>query len=185
MVNAWQPVAHAIFEKSSIEEKENGAQLLLVGVSPWENMGAPEWPKIYLIRMQAPLFKPMFFKTGLRMCSIGTGAKVREYHQTIRPLFRHTSGINQAHLAGLHNWAETLAASVTLTMRRDEKKEYSQSFHVIGIAPGNIVEATNNMTTYPKIGPPLVVQMPRVARSWQEFDEMASMRRRSSASATC
>ena len=44
---------------------------------------------------------------------------------------------------------------------------------------------TNDMTTYPKDGPPLILKMPGVARSWPEFADMVKAVRARPSGAAC
>jgi len=185
VVNAWVPYAKEIFRQASQAERSLNAHILLVGASPTENMGSPQFPKIHLIRMVAPHFVPGFFNQGLRMCSIGTGAQVADYKRALRPLFRNSSGVHQAHMVGIHHWAHTLGHCVSTTVRDSMHQGFSASFHIIGLTLGDMAVMTNDMTTYPLNAPPTELTMPQVAQSWDQFDEMAKARARASACAAC
>jgi hypothetical protein len=182
----WQAIARQIFREAVDQEKLLGSQVLLVGPSPTENMGAPEFPRMEIVRATSPDFVPRFSsKPALAVRHIGSGGSVSDYKRAIRPLFRLSSRIHQAHIVGIHEWARTLAFSVTITVRDYPNHGISEHFHVVAVRLGDMVVYTNDMATYPKDGPPLVLKMPPVARSWSEFEEMVSAMRASASGATC
>lgn len=181
----WAPIAREIFQRAPELERRSGAKIILVGVSPIENMGHENFPKVYVIRFAAPDFTPQYMNRGLRMCSIGSGAGVTQYKRSLRPLVRMSSGIHQAHLSGVHHWAETLAFSATIAVRDFPHAGISEHFHVIGISLGNMALANNDMNTYPLEGEPIILQMPPVATSWLEFCDLAAAHYSSGVGARC
>ena len=138
-----------------------------------------------VVRLTSPDFTPRFSKPGLVVRHIGSGGSVSEYKRAVRPLFRLTSGIHHAHLAGIHEWARQLAFSVTITVRDYPNHGISEHLHVVAVRLGDMAVFTNDMTTYPKDGPTLILKMPPVARSWPEFVDMVSALKASASGATC
>lgn len=185
VATVWAPQTQEIFSAAPSQERKNGASMLIVGASPMEHLGAPQFPRMYLIRMVAPQFIPRFFNQGLPMTSIGSGSRVTEYKAALRPLFRNSSGIVKAHMTGIHGWAETLGFSITSLVRESQTSEFSESLHITGVTLGDMVQVNNNTTIYPRVGSPLVLRMPPVAGSWAEFDAMAATCNKLSGSATC
>jgi hypothetical protein len=61
----WHPEAAQIFANAPPEEQEAHSQLLIVGVSPNEHLGVPEFPRVYLIKLEAPDFQPTYMPKGL------------------------------------------------------------------------------------------------------------------------
>lgn len=181
----WRAIARHIFREAAAEERSLGSQVLLVGPSPTENMGVPEFPRMEIVRAVSPDFVPRFSKPGLVIRHIGSGGSVSDYKRAIRPLFRLSSGIHRAHIAGIHEWARQLAFSITITVRDYPNHGISEHFHVVAVRLGDMAVFTNDMTTYPKDDPPQVLKMPPVARSWPEFLEMVSVLRASASGATC
>lgn len=185
VATVWAYRAREIFSAAPTQERKNGASMLIVGASPIEDMGAPQFPKMYLIRMVAPQFIPRFFSQGMSMTSIGSGSRVSEYKTALRPLFRNSSGILNAHMTGIHGWAETLGFSITSLVRRSQTSEFSECLHITGVALGDMVQVNNNTTLYPRVGSPIELRMPPVAASWTDFNAMATSRNKLSASAVC
>jgi hypothetical protein len=181
----WRTSAQQIFRDAPAEERSLGSQILLVGPSPTEHMGAPEFPRVEIARATSPDFTPRFSRPGLAVRHIGSGGSVSEYKRAVRPLFRLSSGIHQAHIAGIHAWAQQLAFSITITVREYPNHGISDHFHVVAMRLGDMAVFTNDMITHPKDGPPQVLKMPPVARTWQDFESMVSELQSSAAGAAC
>lgn len=181
----WRSIAKQIFEDAAIVERQCGSQVLLIGPSPTEHMGAPQFPRIDIARLASPDFTPSFARGGLSVRHIGSGARVSEYKRAMRPLFRLTSGIHRAHIAGIHEWARQLAFSVTITVRDYPNHGISEHFHVVAVRLGDIAVFTNDMITYPNDAPQEELRMPHVAQSWPEFELMASVIRAGASGAIC
>lgn len=182
----WALTAKQIFDSAPPEEQRLQSQLLLLGASPVEHMGAPEFRRIDIARFASPDFTPRFAKRGaLTVFHIGSGAGVREYVRGTKPLFRLGSGIHKAHMAGIDEWARTLAFSMTIAIRDHPNNGISQHFHVVAVRLGRIVMGTNDMTTHLNDGPPVELKMPPVARSWQEFMSLANEQRANASGAIC
>jgi hypothetical protein len=181
----WRATAQQIFRDAPAEERSLGSQVLLVGPSPTEHMGAPQFPRMEIARATSPDFTPRFSKPALAVRHIGSGGRVSDYKRAIKPLFRLSSGIHKAHIAGIHEWARQLAFSITITVRDYPNHGISEHFHVVAVRLGDMAVFTNDMTTYLKDDTSLALKMPPVARSWPEFVDMAGAHRTSAPGATC
>jgi hypothetical protein len=95
----WAPIARAIFEASSAEEKAQGAQFLLVGPHPTED-GLPGTAVPYLCKLSRPDFKPKIQRNGNSALSIGSGAEVKIYQAGIEDLLNPKNGLLQAEVQG-------------------------------------------------------------------------------------
>ncbi len=185
VAEVWCPIAQSAFRSAPPEEQALGSQVLIVGVSPLEDIGVPEFPRIFVIRLVAPDFVPRKMRPRTGMLGIGTGSKVPHYKRALRPLFRLTSGIQQAHMIGLHGWGEQLTFSATITIRDYPQFGISENLHVVAIRRGQMVTLTNDMTTYPPNQPPIELRMPRVATNWEEFSQLAEAAKVPSGAASC
>jgi hypothetical protein len=179
----WAPTARRIFSDAADEEKQLGSQLLLVGASPAGHAGSP-FPRIDIARLAAPEFSPRF-SSGLSVRHVGSGARVAAYKRSLRPLFRLSSRIHRAHVAGVPEWARQLAFSVTVSARDQAHQGISDHLHVIGVRLGDMSIYTNDMTTYAVDGPPIALRMPRVAHSWEEFVAMTQGAKSIASGASC
>jgi hypothetical protein len=70
------------------KKKKLGARILMIGISPDQNMGVPEIPRVYIVRFSSPFFAPGFMKRGLNVAHIGSGSVVRRYVRAFRGHFR-------------------------------------------------------------------------------------------------
>lgn len=179
----WAPTARRIFRQTREEERRLGCQLLLVGASPAGQSGSP-FPRIDVARLAAPEFRPRF-SSGLSIRHVGRGGGVAQYRRSLRPLFRLGSSIHQAQVIGLHEWARQLAFSVTIATRKRLQAPVSDHLHVIGVRLGDLAVYTNDMTTYAGDGAPMVLKMPSVADSWEQFTSLARAAKAEPAGALC
>ena len=185
VAEVWSPIAQAAFRGAPPEERAVGSQILIVGVSPVEDIGGPELPRIFVIRSVAPDFVPRKMRPTTGMLGIGTGSSVPHYKRALRPLFRLTSGIQHAHMIGLHGWAQQFTFSATIAIRDYPDFGISESLHVVAIRRGQMITLNNDMTTYPPNQPPVELQMPRVATKWEEFTQLAEAANVPAAAASC
>lgn len=167
----WAPAAQRLFRQAPEAEQSLGCQLVLVGASPAGQPGSP-FPRIDVARLAAPEFTPRF-SSGLSVRHVGRGDRVVPYRRSMRSLFRLGSGIRQAHVIGLHEWARQLAFGVTIGVRKQLHTTVSDHLHVIGVRLGDAAIYTNDMTTYAGEGPPMVLKMPAVAHTWEQFARLA------------
>lgn len=185
VANEWAATAKAIFQSAPPEEKKLGVHILLVGISPNEHMGAPEFPRVYVIRFASPNFTPDFLRRAHVACSIGTGARIREYKRAIKPLFDIRSNMIQAEVAGFGNWARMLASSMSNVIEAHPKNGISKHLHVFALRRGELIHTNNDQTIFPSGEEPIVIEMPKVARSYGEFLAMAEQYKSSTSCATC
>lgn len=181
----WAPRAKAIFDSSSPQEKALGSQLLLVGISPTENTGAPELSKVYIVRFSAPNFKAGFMNKRTRACNIGSGAGVNRYKQVMKPFLNNLSYALQAETVGFGAWARTIAYSMSNVITDYPNEGISEHLNVFVFQLGRIAETNTDRTIYPPDSTPVEIRMPKVARSYAEFQEMVKKMGIGSAYATC
>jgi hypothetical protein len=179
----WAPTARRIFRQAPEEEQRLGCQLLLVGASPAEQSGSP-FPRVDVARLTAPEFKPRC-SSGLSIRHVGRGGGVAQYRRSMLPLFRLGSSLRQAHVIGLHEWSRQLAFGVTIAARKQLQTTVRDHLHVIGVRLGDLAIYTNDMTTYAGEGPPIVLKMPPVAHSWEQFASLARAANSEPARAVC
>lgn len=183
VASQWAPAAQRIFRQASESEQALGCQLVLVGASPAGQRGSP-FPRIDVARLAAPEFMPRF-SSGLSVRHVGRGDRVVQYRRSVRSLFRLGASIRQAHVIGLHEWARQLAFGVTIGARKQLQTSVSDHLHVIGVRLGDHAVYTNDMTTYAGEGPPMVLKMPPVAHTWEQFATLARAAKAEPAGAVC
>src|SRR6266540_2134939 len=106
------------------------SQLLIVGVSPDEHLGPPDFPRVHLIKLEAPDFRPAFFPKGLSVCHIGSGSEVAAYDQAVAEFFDLSSPTLQAATAGAAAWAQMLGNSVGRLVQDDPREGISPHVHI-------------------------------------------------------
>lgn len=181
----WAPRAKAIFDSASPQERTLGSQLLLVGISPTENTGAPEFPRVYIVRFSDPNFKAGFMNKKTRVCNIGSGAGVNRYKQVMKPFLNNLSYALQAETAGFGAWARTIANSMSTVITDYPNEGISEHLNVFTFRLGAIVETNTDKTIYPPDSMPIEIRMPKIARSYAEFQQMAQKMGIGAACAMC
>ncbi len=173
----WAPEAKKVFDSSPTHEKKLGARILMIGISPDQNMGAPEIPRVYIVRFSSPFFVPGFMKRGLNVAHIGSGSADRRYVQAFRGHFRYTASSLRAEMGGAHGWAQMLGSHVDMIADENPMKSVSPHVHIIECRLGSIEEGVNNLKTYmPDGSDPILFEMPKVANNYAEFLQMCKER---------
>jgi hypothetical protein len=165
----WHPEAATIFSKAMPEEQALHSQLLIVGVSPDEHLGAGGFPRVYLIKMEAPDFRPIFLPKGLTVCHIGSGSDVAIYEQTIATFFDIASPTLQAATAGPAAWAQMLGNSVGRLVSDNPIDGISPHVHIQVCSLGSFHAGDNNVTRVHHDGRHVEFRMPQVASTYDEF----------------
>jgi hypothetical protein len=180
----WAPIAKSVFDGALAGEKRiPGTSILMVGASPTEACGLGA--KVYFTRFAAPDFRPCIMSRPVKVCSIGTGAKTKEYHRSLKPLFKRTSGILKTEVMNPGGWARTLGFSISRALADHPRRGISRHVHVLIIRRGGIVVETNDEKIYSPDGSREEVRMPRVAQGYDEFKALANYAGYEAAGAMC
>lgn len=167
----WAVVAKSIFHHAPEEERARSSSILMVGVSPTENCGLGA--KVFFTRFVAPDFRPCMMSAAIKMCSIGSGAGIREYKRRLKPLFRLTSGILKAETMEPGGWARQIGFSISRALTNHPQRGISRHIHILILRRGNILVETNDENIYPPDGSCVEIRMPRVAQSYEQFLALA------------
>jgi hypothetical protein len=165
----WHPEAASIFAQARPEEQAGHSQLLIVGVSPDEHLGAPDFPRVYLIKLEAPDFLPTYLPKGLSVSHIGTGSDVAIYEQTIAEFFEISSPTLQAATAGPAAWGQMLGNSVGRLVSDNPIEGISPHVHIQICSLGGFHDGDNSVTRVAPDGNRVEFRMPQVATTHAEF----------------
>jgi hypothetical protein len=141
-------MAKTVFEQAPLSEQKLGSQFLVLGVSPTQNAGAPEFARVYMVRFSAPDFTPGFMHWGYKVCSIGTGASVDRYKQVLRPYFDLRTLDPQVETVGSSWWGKMIANAVGDAIEENSERGISRHFHVLTCRRDQILGSTNDMTWF-------------------------------------
>jgi hypothetical protein len=183
----WSPEAHALFASAQPEQQSLGAEILLVGVSPDEDVGIPGYARAYVAKMSFPSFAPLITQSGGPSQHIGSGsiaaqcqARLDELSPGYHPLMQSEVGADpQGGAFGLlmmHSFARELFMSPLPGV----------SHHLLGfvVRRGQIGWANTDHKAIDETGA-VEIRMPRLARDWEEFCAMSTELDQDPASATC
>lgn len=169
----WAPEAKAIYASCPKSERQLGSQFLMVGVSPTEDIGSPEFRRVYIVRFSGPHFVPGHMRKRFTVAHIGSGGSVQPYKQAIREHFRLTASSLRAEIAGPNGWAMMLGHTVDLVAGEHPVEGVSPHVHVIVCRLGNFSEGTNDRRTFSiDAAEPVVFAMPKVANTYDEFVQL-------------
>jgi hypothetical protein len=170
----WSPRARAVFQSARPEERAGHAHILMVGVSPDENLGDAAFPRVYVVRFVDPLFEPEILDAPLSVMQIGNGSEVPEYGEAIRSHFEWGSQLSlDANAAGSGAWAHIVSHTLAATVRDFPIDGISPHVHILLIERGRISESKNDEGIFPEDGSgPIEVKMPAVAQNYAEFIAM-------------
>lgn len=145
----------------------------MVGVSPDKDIGAPDLPRVYVIRFSEPDFRPGFMRKSFIACHIGSGARVTTYKRAIADHFRISASSLRAEMAGPGGWAAMLGHTIDLVANEAPVRGVSPHVHILVCRLGEISEGNNNRRTFPGDGlDPIEFTMPHVATSFGAFSKM-------------
>jgi hypothetical protein len=166
----WAPEAKRVFSSCPASERRLGSSLLMIGVSPDQNMGAPEIPRVYIIRFSSPHFVPGFMRKGLNVVHIGSGSRVRQYTRAFRGHFRYGASSLRAENGGRNGWAQMLGGTADMITGEHPVRGVSPHMHILVCRQGEIAEGNNNRRTHSLDGSdPILFEMPKVANNYTEF----------------
>lgn len=171
--NGWAPIAKSVFESAETRERALGSRILMVGVSPNESAGLGA--KVYFARFASPEFVPQVMTRTVKICSIGTGASIRQYKHSIKPLFRLSSGILHAEVGSPFGWGVALGYSIANATNWYPHSGISQHVHTTLIARDGFRYANSDQKTYRQDGVVIERKMPPLAESYDQFLAMLSV----------
>lgn len=187
---AWDPPyvakrfsgeARALFAAAPKEERALGCALLMVGASPKEPLGVGA--RIFLMRLASPDFAPSISGRAIQVRSIGNGARVRAYKQSIKSLMRPTSGIRQGEIGAPGGWAQALSMAINLRVQKEPAVGVSAGHHLLIVRRGEISGEYVEMPVVGSVDDNDV--MPELAGSYSEFSALCLQRSLQSAGASC
>jgi hypothetical protein len=184
---SWAPLARSVFENADETERRHGAQILIIAASPNENCGLGA--KIYFTRFASPNFKPGIMAKPFKFCSIGSGAYIPAYHDSLRPLFKwagHIASLQADARGGPHGWVRNLSFRLSSRLANHPRKGISRHMHTIIVGRKLMVVENNDETIYPpNDSAGIEIRMPPVAQSYTQFTTLAASSGYKAAGAVC
>ena len=182
----WPSIARQVFASCPNAETRLGSSILLVAISPNEDRGAPEFPKVYLIRFKSPNFEAGIVTRAFQALSIGSGAGAFHYKRALKDLCRISSGSHKAEIGKQFGWADTLCFSLSRSAIDHPIAGVSQHFHLLAFNRHDLLDHNSDHRTHSKDLPtPIEHKMPPVATSYDEFLSMCKCTNAQAAEAIC
>jgi hypothetical protein len=166
----WFPTAAKLFEAAPSAEQDFGAQILMVGVSPNEDMGAPGFQRVYVAKFSWPDFTPRHMEKGVSVCHIGSGANVAHYEAGIADFFKFGSSAMMASMhGGPTGWSQMIGSSIGRIVSESPVPGISPHVFVDTVALGAFWSGTNDQNIYHPDGRKVEFRMPEVASTYADF----------------
>lgn len=170
VAETWGPIAAEIFRSFPERQRAGHSHVLLVGVSPDEDLGVPGLMRIYVIRLTDPNYEPEIFSKPLAVCHIGSGGGVDHYTQALQGFFELDNEAHKAHMAGLGAWPAVIGRTIGRVVQDNPVSGISPHVHILVCSGNTILEGNNNSTLFPGNGAePVELKMPKVATNYREF----------------
>lgn len=180
----WAPIARKIFETAPKNQRDLGAQFLLVGPHPTED-GIPTRAIPYLCKLSSPVFEPEITRNGNSAISIGSGAVVTKYRDGIREVMDPQSGLLQAEVGPPGGWGRLLGFAVNRLLTWHPVSGISQHVHIHVAHRGGFHIQNSDMKEYPRDGLVREIRMPPVAENYEQLLEMAENLKATAVTAIC
>ena len=169
----WAPIARQVFNASAIKEREAGSQVLMVGISPNEDLGVPEFKRVYVTRFNWPDFIPEHLPKGMSVCHIGSGADVSHYREGIEGYCKlGDPNMVKAMLGGIAPWAMVVSATMGRLAADHPLPGIGSHVFVDAVAYGEFWAGTNDRTEVHPNGRRVEFAMPKVATNYPDFVDM-------------
>ncbi|MCB8836831.1 hypothetical protein [Aurantimonas sp. VKM B-3413] len=166
----WAPIAAKLFESAPSAEQDEGCQILMVGVSPNEDMGVPEFPRVYVTRFNWPDFTPSHMDKGSSVCHIGSGADVESYEAGIASFFELGSPAMMAGIqAGPTGSLAMIGSRIGRIVSEHPVPGISPHVFIDAVKLGSFWSGTNDQTQHYADGRKVEFKMPKVASSYPQF----------------
>ena len=168
----WRRRAKKIYGHAPENLRNLGCSILMVGVSPTENLGDAPAPRSTVSVLKAPEFEPKFSKTG-GILSIGSGSEVEEYKRELAEFAKDSyHPLMQMEVGNLGGFAHAINIAITKTLQEKVVKGVSKHLHICIVQRGQILIGNNDFTMYPEEGLQINFKMPYVAKNWRKFEEI-------------
>jgi hypothetical protein len=166
----WSPIAADLFRRASPMEQSLGSQIMMVGVSPDENMGGPGFQRVYVTKFNWPDFVPVHMEKGAGVSHIGSGSNVEDYKRGIAEFFEFGSS---AMLAGLRGgpagWGQMVGGAIARVVNKTPVPGISPHVFIDVCNLGYLWQGTNDENVHYPDGRRVEFRMPEVATSYGDF----------------
>lgn len=180
----WSPLAAELFAAAPSYEQDAGSQIITVGVSPNEDMGVPEFRRVYVTKYDWPHFNPQHIEKGHSVCHIGSGACVEDYEKGVSEFFKFGSVSMMSGLkGGPLGWSAMIASSVRHLVSDNPVSGISPHVFIDTVALGGFWSGNNDVTIHPPDGSKIEFRMPEVAQTYAEFVALCRKREKAAARA--
>lgn len=183
VIDRWHSEAKKMFASMPEREKALGTEVIIVGVSPDQHMGVPEFPRVYIAKLRWPDFTPRYCPHGLSVCHVGCGSDVERYTSAIAEHFEFGASSMQAEVGSLTGWSQMLGHSVAMLVKENPVPGIGRHVNIDTCRLGQFFSGNSDEKIHYPDGRVENVRMPPIASNWDEFVAMCSRRKMNAAGA--
>jgi hypothetical protein len=171
----WKVNAKRIFVSFPKDRQKDGAAILFVGAHPVEDIGIPDFAKIFVVVMKAPEFEPVVISKPSPVLSVGSGSYVEEYRKVIEDITKDGMWhpLMQMETGFPGGWGTAILTLISETVEKNPKIGISQHLHIGIVRRYSYTIQPNDSIKYPASGEKVEFKMPEVAKSYKEFQEIS------------
>lgn len=142
----WPNDAKEVFASFPKEEREAGADLMLLGVNPNEHNGNPAWPRAEVYIFRSPEFAAVKAKPH-EILTIGCGADIPEFQAALAKLSRDNDArmkLMQGEVGTIGGMGTSLTIRLTKMLQDRRPQWISSHLHQCWVFPNRIQISTND-----------------------------------------
>lgn len=181
----WSAEARRVYGSASRALQERGADILMVGISPDEDIGIPGWAQSYVCVLKCPTFDAEIIKGGNKVCSIGSGGYVEVYVKALEGLTKTYHPFMQLETQGRGGWARGMGLELSSVLKEHPVEGVSQHVQIFVIQRGRITSHEVRETVYEADGQVVEEKIPKVARGYPELVKIIRNRKKEATGVRC
>jgi len=168
----WHRRARRLF--SQLPSKYGQLSIMLLGVSPVEDLGIPGWARSDVIILDSRHgFEPVHVERA-KAASIGSGSGIAEYTSALEKTIADRSHFEVGGMLPGGGIAWRLATSMSRVIRGHPKTGISSNVLYTLVKRGEISTHPHEFTEVERDGTKREFRLPWIAKSWDEFKSYSS-----------
>lgn len=169
----WSPIAKKIYVHTPKELQQLGSEILMVGVSPNEDIEIPGFAKSYVSVLKSPDFFPEIIRGGNKIRSIGSGGGVDVYSNVLEDLTKDIyHPLMQIEFDSPGGWGKAIEIALSRVLENNPEPGISRHIQTFLVKRGEILQGNNDCDILHPNQEPIEIRMPPVVRGYTEFRRM-------------
>lgn len=181
VIEDWAPDAAKIFQEMPEEERNLGAQIIIVGVD--SRVQPQEFPRVHIAKLSWPDFRPQFSSQRWDVQHIGSGSGIEPFVQAIGENFKIDASSLNAEMGGPDGWASMLGHNVGMLVQKYPVAGIGAHVNIDVCRLGDFSHGVNDRRTFHHDGTIEEFKMPIIAHNYEDFLKLCNQRGKSAVGA--